>query len=275
MAAQIERYINRRPNDLGFELRLVDFRYVFGSHAACPGSSQQPRKWMRITLTRPANGLAAAARARGLNWTSPNTRTERFEAGTEAPLTYELESVTNEAPVPVVRLKVTAPRGAVNVSFGSGSGYSLAHYTVDKNGSQLRSAPWASPSVVEVKYIFATGCGSSNAFIVHVTPKADVYRIQAENKIWLVPDLSSDYSIYDGHGVLTVGHIACSEFSLPFNNPVGFDWTPQWSNGVEGLEYSPVCHVVPPPRRSGEVLGRGFECTSAVQFEFSGLVKRR
>jgi len=116
--------------------------------------------------------------------------------------------VTNEAPVPVVRLKVTAPRGAVNVSFGSGSGYSLAHYTVDKNGSQLRSAPWASPSVVEVKYIFATGCGSSNAFIVHVTPKADVYRIQAENKIWLVPDLSSDYSIYDGHGVLTVGHIA-------------------------------------------------------------------
>ncbi len=192
-----------------------------------------------------------------------------------APLTYELESLTNEAPVPVVRLKVTAPRGAVNVSFGSGSGYSLAHYTVDKNGLQLRSAPWASPSVVEVKYIFATGCGSSNAFVVHVTPKADVYRIQAENKIWLVPDLSSDYSIYDGHGVLTVGHIACSEFSLPFNNPVGFDWTPQWSNGVEGLEYSPVCHVVPPPRRSGEVLGRGFECTSAVQFEFSGLVKRR
>jgi hypothetical protein len=112
--------------------------------------------------------------------------------------------------------------------------------------------------VVEVKYIFATGCGSSNAFIVHVTPKADVYRIQAENKIWLVPDLSSDYSIYDGHGVLTVGHIACSEFSLPFNNPVGFDWTPQWSNGVEGLEYSPVCHVVPPPRRSASSLRQGF-----------------
>jgi hypothetical protein len=127
---------------------------------------------------------------------------------------------------------------------------------------------------------YATGCPPNDGFILHVTPKAMAYEVSAGDKEWIVPDLSRDYEVEDGHGVIVTGTMGCEDFAIPEVRPFEISFTPLFTDGSEGFLYSPGCRWISHQRSAKNVQGGGaveggmVECSSSRSLEFSGRVKR-
>jgi len=194
------------------------------------------------------------------------------------PATREVLKVENN--VEVIRMAISAVKGTFTIAAGAGRTKSSATFHIRKTKESHATGENPPTDIVEVTYVYASGCVSSNGFIVHVNPKADAYRVSLGDKQWIVPDGSASYAVKDGHGVITSGSVGCEEFSIPAESPFAVEVTPVWADG-EGDASDPFCRRIDyPPNKRGQwrglVMGGGsIQCSYDGSLEFTGIVKRR
>jgi hypothetical protein len=198
--------------------------------------------------------------------------------GNVLPVVREDQKVTNSAKV--VRLRISATQGSFTIAASAGTTKASATFRIVRTRPIPRVAETEATDLLEVTYRYASGCPSSDGFILHVIPKAVAYKVTSGDKVWIVPDLSRDYGGTDGHGVIVTGSMACQDFSIPDARPFEMEFSPLAVDGSEGPSYSPHCRQTSANRviknAKGWITGESkFECSSAGQVEFSGKVKRQ
>lgn len=183
-------------------------------------------------------------------------------------LTFEREPLKTVPHVVLVRVSVNAKRGSVSVRARAGKTVATATYPI--------ASKWRPPSedteILDVSYEYATGCPSSDGFLLGVRPRAPAYEVRDGDSTWVVP--AYPYRQQPGVGIVATGFHGCWEFAIPTRKPFELSITPVFPDGAFVSSYLPGCRSGPSKKtRNGSVLG-GVECHGGAWFRFHGKLER-
>ena len=197
--------------------------------------------------------------------------------GDVVPVEKKVLKLTN--PGKVIRLQISATQGAFTVSTQAGHRITSAtfHIAGSKPAPKVEVTPRT--EIAEATYSYSTGCPDSEGFVLHVTPRAVAYRVTVGRQTWVVPDLSRDLEISDGHGAIVTGHVGCLDFTIPGAKPFAISIVPLLADGSDGGAFFPGCQSTRTTRSTRHADGSTSvvleaECSSHTRAEFSGQVKR-
>jgi hypothetical protein len=180
----------------------------------------------------------------------------------------------------VTRIGIATPPAVATVIVRGRSGDETASASY-RLARARRAAPSRGTELVAGRYVYASGCPDANGFLLSISPKAPVYKVELEDKTWIVPD-QPDVSGSSRTGTIATGGVFCRDFGIPTDTPLALSITPLYPDGSEGDTRSDGCVPTGAPRTCRPMgrgvqrcSGTGIRCGMGWIWEIKGRVSHR
>ena len=195
------------------------------------------------------------------------------ERGT--PLRFVRTELATDGGNRALQLQITAAVDTVIVRGRSGKETAVVQYHIRRAPRAADALP--ATEIVWARYEYASGCPSSNGFLLSIVPKAPVYRVVLDGRTWIVPDQPGAHDAAR-EGTIVTGVVGCLDFRIATDTPFALEVTPLFSDGRAAATRSPYSVTRGPPARCTKE-GASTHCTSQkttigdLSWELSGAVK--